>query len=165
MAAAILTAERLREILDYDSTTGEFVWRVCLSTRMPAGKQAGWVGAQGYRVIRIQGKSWYAHRLAWFYIEGRWPEHDIDHIDGNRTNNARANLRDVTRSVNLQNQRRARKRKASGAPLGVVRAGNRWAAQIVVDGALKHLGSFGCPVEAHECYLAAKRKLHVGNTL
>lgn len=164
MAAAILTADQLREVLAYDPETGVFTWRGPTPIRM-AGKQAGYATVWGYQLIGIRRKYFFGHRLAWLYMTGSWPANDIDHINGVRDDNRFANLRDVSRSVNLQNQRRARRGKHSEAPLGVWRVGNRWVSQINVGGEVKHLGSFGAPEAAHEAYLAAKRLFHPGNTL
>lgn len=90
---------------------------------------------------------------------------DVDHINGARGDNRWANLRKVSRSVNLQNQRGARPGSVSGL-LGVAPApGGRWRASIRVNNTQTHLGYFADPNEAHKTYLKAKRKLHEGNTL
>ena len=88
----------------------------------------------------------------------------VDHIDGNRANNAIANLRDVTRSVNHQNLRRARSDSAHGF-LGVSPFFGKWKARITVNRVFQHLGVFDTPEEAHAAYLEAKRRLHVGCTI
>lgn len=165
MAAPILTAARLREVLHYDPETGYFKWALRISSKCPSGKLAGTITHWGYAHTKVDKEGHYCHRLAWLYMTGGWPQHDVDHINGVRHDNRWANLRDVTRRMNLQNQHRARKGKASGAPLGVVRAGNRFAAQITVNGVLKHIGTFGETAAAHEAYLAAKRELHEGCTI
>lgn len=89
------------------------------------------------------------------------PEHFIDHIDGDKSNNRLANLRDVCRSVNGQNQRKAMRDNKSGK-LGVSVIGARFRALIVVDGKQRYLGTYDDAEAAHEIYLAEKRKFHAG---
>ncbi|HGL5074088.1 HNH endonuclease [Burkholderia multivorans] len=159
-----LTQERLHQVLAYDPVTGIFVWRQSTSNRAPIGSIAGTMQPNGYLRIAIDGVRMYAHRLAWFYVNGEWPLSDVDHIDGVRTNNAIANLRDVSRSVNMQNQRRARSNNHTSGLLGVTWSArrHRWVAQIKVDGLHKGIGYFDDAESAHQAYLAAKRELHAG---
>ena len=98
-----LTAERLRELLNYDPDTGEF--RRCTSRGgAAAGTLAGCPGGPGsYRIIRVDRVIFLAHRLAWLHSYGVWPTKDIDHIDGDKTNNRIANLREATRAQNVMN--------------------------------------------------------------
>ncbi len=163
-----LTAEMLRERLSYNTETGEFRWKTTKprSSARP-GDIAGSV-SNGYRIIEIDGKRHLGHRLAWLYVYGRWPERMIDHVDGNRSNNAIGNLRDVSRAVNGQNQKRAQSHSSTGV-LGVTRikraGGKPYMAQIVVGGKLKYLGVYSTAEEAGAVYLDAKRRLHEGCTL
>lgn len=163
-----LTAERLREVLHYDASTGEFTWKKKpseRSARAKVGSRAGWVVAGGYRFIGIDGEKLGAHRLAVMYATGVMPS-ETDHIDGDPTNNRLANLREVTHRENMQNMRRARKQNRSGT-LGVSLhpTTGRYRAAIEVDGERRHLGYHATAEEAHAAYLAAKRHLHEGNTL
>jgi len=165
MSRQDLTADYLRSVLHYDPETGVFTWLASASNRVKPGAKAGWL-SDGYREISVCGRNRRAHRLAWLYVYGVWPSQDIDHLDGNRSNNAIANLRDVSRGVNTQNQRTARPRNQSGY-LGVAPTGTagRWSAQIHIAGKKHHLGCYGSPEEAHAAYVAGKRRLHEGNTL
>ena len=155
-----LTAERLREVVSYDRATGEFV-------RRGTGRRAGTLKDNGYLHFTVDGVKWGAHRLAWLYVHGQWPDGDIDHIDGNRRNNALANLRDVSRSTNLQNLRCAKSHNKSTGLLGAHfhRQSGRYTSRIQTNGRDKHLGTFDTPEAAHAAYIAAKRELHEGNTL
>jgi hypothetical protein len=157
-------AETMRRLLDYEPDTGVFRWRIQPSRNVKAGAVAGCVERNGYIVIGVDGTNFKAHRLAWLHFHGVWPEHDIDHINRVRADNRIANLRDVSRSVNLQNQTRPQKRGTSGY-LGVTwyKRDKRWLAQIRVNGRLKNLGYFSSAEAAHAAYLAAKLRLHPGD--
>lgn len=160
-----LTAERLRELLDYDPDTGVFTWLICANNNGAiAGSRAGALHSEGYFYIGIGGKRYFAHRLAWLYMTGKWPEHDIDHRDGNRSRNVYSNLRSVTRSVNLQNQRQGRSNNSTGR-LGVTRKDGGFAAQISVNGKHVSLGTHATVELASAAYVEAKRRLHEGCTL
>jgi hypothetical protein len=160
-----LTAIRLRELLLYYHDTGIFTRRICLRGNRK-GSIAGSLTHEGYIAICVDYKKHPAHRLAWLCATGQWPAGDIDHINGNRSDNRLANLRDVARSVNLQNQRKATGRNASGL-LGVSlhKETGKWAARIQVLGKQKHLGYFNSPELAHEAYLIEKRICHTGCTI
>lgn len=158
-----LTVERLREVLIYDQETGVFVWRIWRNGRTPEGMQAGKT-QNGYRRIRIDGRSHMAHRLAWFYMNGTWPTHLIDHINGDRSDNRISNLRDVTFRVNKQNMRKARSDNKTGF-LGVSKCGSKFKAEIEIDGTRNYLGLFDTALLAYGAYVERKRQLHEGCTL
>lgn len=105
-----------------------------------------------------------AHRIAWLLMTGAWPEQEIDHIDGNRSNNCWSNLREVEHVLNSHNQRRPSKNNSTGA-LGVSMGPSKtspYLAGIRVDGKRIHLGSFRTLEEAESAYLTAKRQMHPG---
>lgn len=158
---ATLSASLLRELLDYDPATGVFTWRVTLSNVRPAGSVAGTIEGNGYCQIQIARVVHKAHRLAWLYVHGEWPQRDIDHKNGNRADNRIANLRPATRSQNLQNQHHARSDSRCGLQGVSLHQSGRWRARIQsADGKRRHLGFFDSPQEAHAAYLTAKRELH-----
>ena len=163
MATKNLTLHRLRDVVAYDKATGVFVWRVAASQRASVGAEAG-RESQGYRVIGIDGARYLAHRLAWFHVYGDWPIGQIDHINGNKSDNRIGNLRDVSRQVNNQNIRTAQRDSRSGI-LGVRVEGAGFTARLKVDGKSLHIGSFRTEDEASAAYIAAKRKHHAGCTL
>lgn len=87
-----LTAEFVRNILDYDPETGIFTWKRKRSYNTDIGMEAGVckIGS-GYRVIKINGKQYVAHRLAWLYVYGKWPK-GLHRVNGNPFDNRIANL-------------------------------------------------------------------------
>lgn len=131
--------------------------------KIRAGDRAGST-KNGYVIIRINGRGYRAHRLAWLYVYGQWPTLMIDHINGKRSDNRIENLRDVQAYVNVENQRRAQATNILGV-LGVSRHFNKYRAKISIDGVCRHIGCFNTEKEAHEAYLAHKRMFHVGCSL
>lgn len=160
-----LTEARLKELLHYDPETGVFTWRNSPLVHKWRGKVAGRQD-QGYWRIRIDRQEYQAHRLAWLYVTGAWPAHAVDHINGIRSDNRWANLRDVPSNVNMQNRRRAKINTKSGL-LGVKWCADaeRWEARIKVNGQDIYLGKSKDKLIAAAMYVAAKRVAHVGCTL
>lgn len=160
---SILTHARLIEKLIYSPDTGVFQWRAN-SRGARAGDIAGSIGLNGYRQITIDKVQYRAHRLAWFYVHGRWPTDLIDHWDHNKENNAIGNLRDAGYNINSQNMIAPQRRNSSGY-LGVSPHRKKWAAKLVANGKKTWLGVFDTPELAHAAYVQAKRIHHQGNTL
>ncbi len=156
---------RVKEVLAYDTNTGVFHWRVARG-RAPAGAVAGALRGDGYLAIRVDGVSYLAHRLAWLWSYGAWPQGEVDHKNGRRRDNRLTNLRDVPRNLNQQNQRRAQITNTARL-LGVSRADsvNGFRARIFFKGRECHLGTFPTAEQAHAAYLSAKRAHHPGGTL
>jgi hypothetical protein len=158
-----ITQSRVQELFDYDPLAGAFTRR-CTSGRAKAGDSAGFVGTQGYLVVAIDGKRYCLHRIAFLWMNGAWPEGHVDHIDGDRLNNRWANLRSVAQLANNQNHHRARVDNLCGY-LGVKTRRYGFQARICVEGRHLNLGCYKTPQEAHEVYLEAKRKMHIGCTI
>ena len=160
-----LTAERVRELLDYDQETGRFTRRRSQG-RGAKGQVPGSRHQHGYIVIRIDRKAYLAHRLAWLVAYGEWPKEEIDHINGVRDDNRITNLRDVSRRTNRENARVPRSTNRVGL-LGVCwdTRDRKFLSTITTEGRNISLGYFTDPIKAHEAYLEAKRRLHKGCTI
>lgn len=171
-----LTADVLREVVTYDRSTGSLVWlhdvrggfnNSVLMRR--AGTEAGTPRKDGRVVVRINGKTYLRYRLVWLYENGVWPDGEIDHIDGDCSNDVISNLRVVSRRVNQENLRNAQKNKLSCNLLGVHtnprNATSPWRALITVNGVTRYLGVFKTPEAAHRAYVEAKRAMHEGCTI
>ncbi len=162
----MVTAERLRQILDYDPNTGVFTWKVRTSNRIRVGSVAGSSHGGGYLQINVDGQNYLAHRLVWLHFYGSWPKYCMDHINGVRRDNRIANLRDVPISINAQNIRRPMVTNTTGL-LGVSwNSKDRvYCAHISIRNKSIYVGSFDSALDAHAAYLAMKRKAHVGCTI
>jgi hypothetical protein len=159
----MITQDRLRELAHYCPETGQFT-HLQSKGRKKAGMPAGSLRRDGYIYIMFDGFRGMAHQFAFLHVTGEWPTQEIDHMDGNKANNAFANLRQVSRRMNTENKRTARRTNTTGL-LGVSRKGNRFIASIMHKGQRFYLGVFETAVEAHQIYLIEKRKLHQGCTI
>ena len=153
-----LTRARLRELLHYNPKTGEFRWR-----KRPGDghgdPSAGYVESRAYRRIKVDGRAYREHQLAWFYMTGRWGKATIDHRDRDASNNRLNNLRRATRSQNNANRCRPRHNTSGHTGASLCRESAKWRATVSRNGKIIDLGRFETPQEAHEVYLAAARKL------
>lgn len=157
----MISIEALREVLRYEPTTGDLIWRIHVSDKVRTGAKAGSRRKDGYIAIRVRGHRLLAHRAAWAIHNGCWPDGNIDHINGIPSDNRIANLRSVSQRTNIENQRRARSNSSTGL-LGAFKERQRFSSRIVVDGVAIRLGVYNTAEEAAAAYLEAKRKLHAG---
>jgi len=157
----MLTAKRLQEVLHYDPITGLFTWQIYNSPgQRQLGKVAGTFTEKGYRAITVDFKRYMAHRLAWFYMTGKWPTFFIDHENCIFDDNRFCNLREATKSQNGAN---ARLYKTSSSGLKGASRHKRtglWHGRITHQGRLIFLGCFQTATEAHVAYCQAAIKLN-----
>lgn len=106
---------------------------------------------RGYCVVKINKKQYLVHRLIWLYVYGKWPSCQIDHIDGNRSNNNINNLREVS----IQGNGRNRIEHRNGHLLGTTYRKDlkKWYSQIQIEKKKVFLGSYNTQQEAHKAYL------------
>lgn len=140
--------QRIVELLDYNPETREF-------TRCSTGKRAEVATPEGYLLIRLDGHSLSAHRLAWIYFYGEAPPKMIDHKDGDKANNRIANLRPANNSQNGANSERPSNNTSGFKGVCLYRKLGRYAARITFKGKSHHLGMYDTPEEAHAAYVHA----------
>lgn len=145
----------IKDKYEYDPETGIFYWR----TASGRGRVAGCTYSNGYHNLRWNGKLVGAHRLAWLYIHGEIP-HQIDHINGDPSDNRIANLRPSTQAQNRLNSRTRRDSRSGLKGIHYRADRNKWRATIGPRGAVKHLGYFETQELAREAYREAAIALY-----
>ena len=151
-----MTAERLRELLNYDPETGLFTWRVDRGGTARVGAIAGLRdAADGYIRIKVDGRRYKAHHLVRLYVRGKWPEagYMTDHVNGNRADNRLANLRHATFSQNAANRKAPTTNTSCFKGVCFHQRIGKWQKR-------HHLGYFDTAEAAHAAYCAAAQKYH-----
>ena|SRR6202035_1533039 len=156
---------RLKQVYQYDELTGHFYFKINVRSRGKKGAKAGFLLENGYWSISLDGISYRAHRLAWFYIYERWP-FELDHKDGNRSNNSIKNLRVCTSTQNKGNSEGWGNKKKSKLPRGVFYLKNenrkkKYWARIWINYKQVSLGVYFTPNQAAQAYHIAAKK-HFG---
>lgn len=152
-----LTADYLRSILHYSPETGIFTRKVSTSNRVKVGDVAGSQDGHGYLNIRVCSRKYQAHRLAWLYVYGEWPEDQLDHINRNRSDNRIANLREVTNKQNHQNRSKPSNNTSGHPGVSWYKQNSKWVAHIMHNYKLIHLGYFTDVEEAVAARKAAEK--------
>lgn len=151
----MLTQEVLKQLLEYDDRTGVFVRR--------SGRNEGCIagGLKGrYVNILINRKMYQAHRLAWLYVTGEWPENHIDHINGDKHDNRFTNLRAATHSENKRNCSKSKANTSGFKGVDWARSESKWRARIKKQGKSHFIGYFDNPADAFAAYCKAAQELH-----
>jgi hypothetical protein len=151
---------RLRQVLDYNPIDGVFTWKERLSNRVSVGDVAGTLGQNGYTYIRFDGYMVLAHRLAWMYVHGEWPDKAIDHINGDRNDNRLSNLRLANSSENAINGKVRSTNKSGYRGVSWDKGKSKWVARLVKDGKQHVLGRFHTKEDAYQVYCEAAKRLH-----
>jgi len=136
--------DRLRQILSYCPETGLFKWNATLSNRAKAGDVAGSPNTKGYISIKVEGKQYKAHRLAWYFVYGKDPgTNEIDHHDLDKGNNRIGNLRLATRKQNNENIPKPKNNTSGFRGVSFQKGDGAWTAYIYHNKKRIHLGRFG----------------------
>jgi len=152
MTAQILTQARLRELLYYDPDTGIFTRKIDRQC-VKKGQIAGSKNKPGYLKIGIEGKVYSAHRLAWLYLYGEIPKGvEIDHVNGNKSDNRIVNLRLATHQQNMENQKTHATNKSGYKGVSWWAPTKKWKAQIGHQGKKYHIGLYQTKEEAKVAY-------------
>lgn len=141
-------------MLNYDPDTGVFTWKHNVSN-VKKGTEAGSITKKGYINIRFSRKQCLAHRLAWLFMTGKWPDGMVDHINTIKTDNRWSNLRLATNSENLLNRGKNSNNMSGFKGVSIERRSGKYVASLGVMGKQKYLGRFSCPKEAHRAYVKA----------
>lgn len=147
----------IKNYLSYNPETGIFMWFKKYGTTNKLNIPLMNQNSKGYHLIYFKGKSYLAHRIAWYYVYGELPSNYIDHIDGNKLNNKINNLREITFRKNTHNKKRHREGKLLGCYYSKIN--KNWVSQLYFKGKTYHLGVFKTELEAHKRYLEEYNKL------
>lgn len=157
----MITQARLKELLRYNRRTGVFTWRVSVSRRFKPGDTAGNLSPYGYFRIRLDDKLHQAHKLAWLYVTGSWPERFLDHKDLDKSNNKWRNLREATSAQNNRNCGVSRSNSSGTKGVSFHKGSGKWRAYCGVEGnKAKHLGLFDTLREAKAARQAFAKQHH-----
>jgi len=156
-----LTQARLKEILHYDPETGLWVWLVDANRRWAkAGSIAGKL-CKGAIIITFKGRGYFAHRLAFLYMTGKWPKDEVDHRDLDASNNRWKNLREATHAQNMRNVRlKSNVTGFKGVYVYKHKGGKKFFSQIMFEGVVHWLGIYDTSGEASLAYTKAAQELH-----
>ena len=157
-----LQKEAFLDALDYDPKTGIFRWNLQSGNRVKPGQEAGWENSHGYIVIMLNGVSFRAHRIAFLLMTGRWPDGELDHINGNASDNRWANIRPATRSQNNSNKLADKRNKSGFKGVSWHQNLQKWHARIQVNRRRINLGLFENVNDAADAYQSAA-KIHHGD--
>ena len=170
-----LTQSLLNEIFGYDPETGvlyhkerprwmftkgykggETSWRTFNTQN--AGKPITNVGGGGYLRVNIDGTRYFAHRIIWMMVHGEWPN-EIDHINGDKSDNRLCNLRSVSRQENLRNLARRADNTSGHTGVSLSKRDGVFIAYITVDGRMKVIGRYPTAGQAAQARAKAQAEL------
>ncbi|MEO8640931.1 HNH endonuclease [Pseudomonas sp.] len=147
-----ITHAKLLSLAHYDPETGVF-------TRLADGYVMGKPDRKGYLLTWLKSWRFRSHRLAWFYMTGNWPAQEIDHINGDTSDNRWANLRECTHQQNNHNQPKRRNNKSGVKGVSLDRSG-KWHVQVCLNCQVHHGGSFECLKDAEVAVQRLRARLH-----
>ena len=130
----VISLQEVKAAVFYDPETGIFSWPASLKNQW-AGQSAGTLEKKGYLQITVNGRRFKAHRLAWFYMTGQWPKHQIDHVNGAKADNRFRNLREATNAENKRNAKRRADNTSGYKCVHWAKAVNKWAVAVKFPGA------------------------------
>lgn len=152
-------ADRVRELLDYCPDTGQFTWKIHVANRK-AGTAAGSRHNEGYVSIKVDGKQFLAHRLAWLHVHGSWPSTKLDHKNRNRADNRLENLRPASNNQNSYNAATPRTNTSGTKGVHWHAPYGKWVARVRAEGREIFLGAFKDKADAVKIVEAARNEFH-----
>jgi hypothetical protein len=158
MSKFILTQAYLKEILDYNPVTGDLIW-------LKSSRQ-GWVGKKagapfkGYLRVKIRNRNYLAHRLAWLWMYGEFPDSLLDHKDEVKDHNWISNLRLATTSQNIQNVGTKANNTSGVKNVHWHKGKNKWCVEFRIKGKALRIGFFDDLEEAARVARKKREELH-----
>lgn len=173
-----LSPQTIASALSYDPGNGGLLWKerspetflpskkrtqewICSAWNAKfAGREAFTATSKGYRVGSVNGQMLKAHRVAFALMTGRWPVSEIDHINGDPSDNRWENLREATRAENCKNISIKRSNTSGAKGVHFEKRRQLWRADIYSNGQAKHIGYFSTVTEASAAYEAYAKIAH-----
>lgn len=142
--------DRFREVFAYEPETGILTRKVATAPMHKVGERVGYKHkGHGYIALAVDYKSHLAHRVIWAIVHGKMPEGEIDHINGDKTDNRLCNLRDVSKQLNQLNRPKGARRDNTSGHTGVFKRDNgKFRAMLGGAKARQHLGTYDTFAEA-----------------
>jgi hypothetical protein len=151
----------LLSLLEYSEATGRLAWKVNRGRLAKAGMTAGCLASCGYMQIMINSKKYMLHRIAWYMHTGVDPiDTELDHANGDKTDNRMCNLRQASRCDNNRNQPKRKHNTSGYKGVSWSKRNRKWVARIRFEWKQKHLGYFDEATDAHAAYEKAAKELH-----
>jgi len=158
-----LTYEELHRQLMYNPWNGLFYRKIKSNRNVRIGDIAGYTNPDGYVYISINGEYYLAHRLAWFYVKGYWPENIIDHKYRTPSNNKWNNLRHVSQSCNIRNSKKSTRNTSGVVGVCFHKLKQKWQADIKLVSKRKYLGMYFNFIDAVKARWEAEKKYEFPN--
>lgn len=167
-----LSSEFIQECLDYNQHSGILTWKLRprnhfetdkgwkISSAKFSGTEAGSCNGNGYLQVHISGRICLAHRLAWVLAFGRWPKNNIDHLNGDKSDNRLSNLREATNSENQRNKNLSKNCTSGAKGVSFCKATGKWMVTLKIDGKTRFLGRFILKSEAASVAISARNQHH-----
>lgn len=152
-----LTQDELKKRLIYDASSGIFSRIITAKSK---NLKVGYIRKDGYRYIRGDKKQYLAHRLVWLYVNGKFPNKLIDHINGIKDDNRICNLREANNSQNGMNKTKLKNNTSGYKGVCLDKKSGKWVAQTRVDGRKKLIGRYESPEDASKAYDDFTKKSH-----
>ena len=137
----MITQEELKELIDYNSETGVFTWKVSPARQVFSGDIAGTKRKDGYIQIKVKNELILSHRLVWIYMYGYLPKY-IDHINGQRDDNRIINIREVSNQQNSLNSKISKNNTSGIKGVYWDKSRNKWTVRLSIDGKCKFFKRF-----------------------
>ena len=149
---------RIEDCIKLDKDTGELTWRLRVNNAVRVGQVIGTKHNKGYKFFRLNRTFYFNHRVVWYLAYGEWPQGEIDHINGDKSDNRLKNLRDVTHQQNMLNKA---SQQATSKFKGVHwhKKNKKWRATLWNGTSKLHLGMFNCEKEAALAYDQAAKEV------
>lgn len=167
-----ITQELLHEVIDYDPINGTMFWKyrglhlfkrkchfVSWNNRNAGNSAIGSLNNEGYPIVKLWNKGYLAHRVAWFYVYGEWPQLDIDHINRRRNDYRINNLRSVGTAENRKNISKYSNNSSGVTGVAWCKKSQKWQTSICTKGKRTYLGYFDHIFDAAAARIAAENRL------